>query len=139
METVIYKGISVHAKEIRQKVFVEEQGFQDEFDEIDERAAHIVIFDEDKTPVATCRIFWDAPMKTYLLGRLAVMKEYRGQNIGSELVREAEEYIRKNGGEGIALHAQCRVAAFYQKLGFAEYGAVGEEEGCPHIWMKKEL
>lgn len=33
MKTVIYEGISDYAKEIRQKVFVNEQGFCDEFDE----------------------------------------------------------------------------------------------------------
>ena len=82
METVIYEGIPKQAKEIRQKVFVDEQGFQNEFDDIDEAATHIVMFDEDKIPIATCRIFWDAKMNTHILGRLAVIKEYRGKNLG---------------------------------------------------------
>ena len=30
METVIYKGIPNYAKEVRQKVFVDEQGFHNE-------------------------------------------------------------------------------------------------------------
>ena len=57
METVIYEGIPNYAKEVRQKVFVDEQGFHNEFDDIDETATHIVMFDEDKIPIATCRIF----------------------------------------------------------------------------------
>lgn len=138
METVIYQGIPNYAKEVRQKVFVEEQGFHNEFDDIDETATHIVMFDEDKMPVATCRIFWDTVMRAYILGRLAVIKEYRGRNIGSVIVREAEKYIQKNDGKCIALHAQCRVTAFYQNLGFTEFGDT-DEEGCPHIWMKKTL
>lgn len=137
METVIYEGIPNQAKEVRQKVFVNEQGFYNEFDDIDETATHIVMFDEDKTPVATCRIFWDTVMNTHILGRLAVIKEYRGRTIGSVIVREAEKYIQKNGGKSIVLHAQCRLTAFYQKLGFAEFGDIGDDEGCPHIWMKK--
>ena len=137
METVIYEGIPNQAKEVRQKVFVNEQGFYNEFDDIDETATHIVMFDEDKTPVATCRIFWDTVMNTHILGRLAVIKEYRGRTIGSVIVREAEKYIQKNGGKSIVLHAQCRLTAFYQKLGFAEFGDIGDYEGCPHIWMKK--
>ena len=139
METVIYKGIPEYAKEIRQKVFVDEQGFHDEYDDIDETAAHIVMFDENKIPVGTCRIFWDAEMNTYVLGRLAVIKEYRGKNIGSDIVKEAEKYVEKNGGKCLALHAQYRTSAFYQKLGFAEFGDIDEVEGCPHIWMKKDL
>lgn len=112
METVIYKGIPNHAKEVRQKVFVDEQGFHNKFDDIDETATHIVMFNEDKIPIATCRIFWDAVMNTYILGRLAVIKEYRGKNIGSVIVKEAEKYIQKNGGKCMALHAQCRITAF---------------------------
>ncbi len=139
MNTVIYEGIPDCAKEIRQKVFVEEQGFQDEFDETDDMAAHIVIFDENDLPVATCRIFRDEAMDSYILGRLAVIKEYRGQNIGSAAVREAERYVRKKNGKCISLHAQCRAADFYRKSGFAEFGDMEEEQGCPHIWMRKYL
>ena len=139
METVIYEGIPNYAKVIRQKVFVDEQGFHSEFDDIDETATHIVVFDEDKIPIATCRIFWDTVMNTYILGRLAVIKEYRGKNIGSAIVKEAEKYVEKNGGKCLALHAQCRSSAFYLKLGFSEFGDIDEVEGCPHIWMKKDL
>ena len=139
MDTVIYEGIPDHAKVIRQKVFVEEQGFRDEFDDVDEKATHIVMFNEDKTPVATCRIFWDTTMNTHILGRLAVIKEYRGQKIGSAIVKEAEQYVRKSGGKYIALHAQCRATAFYQSLGFAECSDIEDEQGCPHIWMRKRL
>lgn len=137
MKTVIYEGISTPAKEIRQKVFVDEQGFRNEFDEIDKTATHIVMFVEDNIPAATCRVFWDTKMNMYILGRLAVIKEYRGKNMGSVMLKEAEKYIQKNGGECIALHAQCRVTAFYKKLGFIEFGDIDDDEGCPHIWMKK--
>ncbi len=138
METVIYDGVTDHAIEVRQKVFVEEQGFHDEFDDIDETAAHIIMFDGDK-PVAVCRVFWDSEMNSHILGRLAVLKEYRGKKIGSAMVKEAENYVRKNGGNCIALHAQCRVTAFYRNLEYNELGDTGDEEGCPHIWMKKSL
>lgn len=139
MKTVIYQGLSDCAKAIRQKVFMEEQGFRNEFDAIDETAAHIVMFDEDQIPAATCRVFWDPAMHTYVLGRLAVVREYRGKKLGAAMVREAESYIRQNGGKSVVLHAQCRITAFYQHLGFAAFGDADEEEGCPHIWMRKDL
>lgn len=47
--------------------------------------------------------------------------------------------IREKGGKSISLHAQCRVRAFYEKLGFCGYGVEDEDEGCPHCWMKKQL
>lgn len=137
MKTIIYHGLPDAAKQVRQKVFVEEQGFCNEFDDLDETAAHIVMFDEDEIPVATCRIFWDTKKGMYILGRLAVLKEYRGKNIGAAMLGETETYIRENGGKCVALHAQCRVSAFYQKLGFTEFGDIEEDEGCPHVWMIK--
>lgn len=137
MKTVIYEGISDYAKEIRQKVFVNEQGFRNEFDDIDKTAAHIVMFVGDKIPVAACRVFWDTKMNMYIIGRLAVIKEYRSKNIGSVMLKEAEKYIQKNGGKCAALHAQCRITAFYQKSGYIEFGDIDDDEGCPHIWMKK--
>ena len=85
------------------------------------------------------RVFKGQENGSYILGRLAVLKESRGKNIGSLIVEKAEEYVKKIGGEQIQLHAQCRVAAFYNKLGFSSFGEMEEEEGCPHIWMRKML
>ena len=45
MEVKIYNNLPDEAKEIRLEVFVKEQGFEEEFDDIDETAAHIVLFD----------------------------------------------------------------------------------------------
>lgn len=139
MKVVIYDNIPDCAREIRKKVFTDEQGFQNEFDETDSVATHIVYYDQDGLPVATCRVFWDIAMNSYILGRLAVLKEYRGQNIGSIMIQEAEKYVRTQNGECLTLHAQCRASDFYKKSGFIEVGEIEEEEGCPHIWMRKYL
>lgn len=139
MKAAIFESIPDCAREIRQNVFIKEQGFQKEFDETDSAATHIVIFDQDETPVAVCRVFWDAEMGSHILGRLAVVREYRGKNIGSAAVREAEQYVRKAGGKSITLHAQCRASSFYERLGYTKFGDIEDEEGCPHVWMKKFL
>lgn len=57
MKISIYECFPDHAKEIREAVFVREQGFLHEFDKTDDIAIHIVMFDEDKIPAATCRVF----------------------------------------------------------------------------------
>lgn len=139
MKAVIYENIPDCAREIRKKVFTDEQGFQNEFDETDSVAAHIVLYDEDDLPVATCRVFRDAAMDSYILGRLAVLKEHRGKHIGSMMLREAEQYVRAKKGQCLTLHSQCQAAEFYKKAGFSEFGEIGYEEGCPHIWMRKFL
>lgn len=127
------------ARQIREKVFIKEQGFQSEFDELDAKAAHIVAFDDDGLPMATCRVFFSEEQNSYVIGRLAVRKECRGKRVGEAAVREAERYILHNHCHRAVLHAQCRVQPFYEKLGFNAYGIPDEDEGCAHIWMKKEL
>ena len=135
----VFSKLPNAAKEIRKKVFVDEQGFTVEFDEKDEIAIHLVIFDECDLPIATCRIFKDCDQDFYVIGRIAVRKEYRGKKIGSVLLNEAEKHIKENGGKCIVLHAQQRITDFYKKSGFVEFGDVEYDEGCPHICMKKYI
>ena len=142
MKFKIYENtLPSDAVKIRENVFVKEQGFENEFDETDKTASHIVLYDEeagDELPVATCRVFESGDDEnTYILGRLAVIRSYRGKNIGADMIREAQRYMLSKGGKIIALHAQCRVSGFYKKLGFCEYGGIEDDEGCPHIWMRK--
>ncbi len=124
---------------IRQKVFVDEQGFRDEFDDIDDTAIHPVLFNDDDMPVGTCRVFKDEKSGVYTLGRVAVIKEYRGNNYGKMLVEAAEKLVREAGGKELQLHAQCRITEFYDKIGYTSFGDVEYEQDCPHIRMKKEF
>lgn len=139
MITKKYNYLSEDVIRIRQTVFMEEQGFQNEFDEVDKTATHIVMYNQHNESIATCRVFESEEKDTFILGRLAVIKQYRGNHIGSKLVEEAEKIIISKGGKSLCLHAQCRVKDFYAKLGFEEYGSEDEDEGCPHIWMKKQF
>ena len=50
----VYHSLPEEARKIREEVFVREQGFQEEFDEIDGYAVHLVLFC-DGTPAAVCR------------------------------------------------------------------------------------
>lgn len=139
MKKEIYNFLPEEAREIRISVFVEEQGFENEFDEIDSEAVHIIIRNDDGMPVATCRIFWNNEMESHIFGRLAVVKEFRGRGIGSDVLKSALEYVKNSGGKKLMLHSQCTAIPFYEKLGFESFGEVEYEENCPHIWMKKEL
>ncbi len=138
MKASIHTLLPNAAKTIREAVFIKEQGFQNEFDDIDQKAIHFVMWDETK-PIATCRLFQNDDQSTYTLGRLAVVQAYRGKSIGSMLIQEAEQYVQKNGGNSIILHAQCGAAKFYRKRGYRSFGEIDDDEGCPHIWMKRVL
>ncbi len=138
MEIKIYQGLPEESKEIREEVFVQEQGFQEEYDEVDGIATHFVLF-EGAMSVATCRVFPGEEKGVYILGRLAVKKAYRGKGVGRLLLNEVVKHLKEQGERCVALHSQWHAKGFYEKVGFLPYGEKDEVEGCPHIWMKKNL
>lgn len=138
MDIRTYHILPPEAQEIRTVVFVEEQGFQEEFDTVDGFATHLVLF-EDGEAAGVCRVFWDEGSKRYLVGRVAVRREFRGKGLGAALMAGAEHQVRAMGGKSLHLHAQCRIVPFYEAVGYTPYGPIEDDQGCPHIWMKKEL
>ncbi len=133
----LYTELPKESYEIRKKVFVEEQGFKNEFDDIDKSSTHLVLYDKE-IPIATCR-FCQSSYKEYVIGRIAVIKQYRGQNIGSQLLVSAEDEIRRIGGIQIFLHSQDKARKFYEKHGYSCCGKMDLDENCPHIWMCKKI
>lgn len=133
-----YDHLPEEAKKIREAVFVREQGFQMEFDDIDDIATHLVLF-EEKLPVGTCRFFLSDEPDCYIVGRIAVVPSCRGKRYGAEILAAAEREIAKRGKKQVKLAAQCRVQPFYEKAGYHAEGEVFYDEHCPHIWLKKEL
>ncbi len=139
MKIKYFNKLTKDAKNIRETVFIFEQGFKSEYDELDDTAIHFVMYDSDNTAIATCRIFEADKPKSYILGRLAVLKEYRGKKYGQNMIAVAEKYVLEHGGKSIKLHAQCHATDFYKKLGYSEQGDIEYEQGCPHKWMIKEF
>ena len=131
-----FTGLNEDIIKIRTDVFVDEQGFKNEFDERDKTCSHIVLYDKNK-PIATCRYFLEND--NYHIGRVAIIKEYRGQHLGSKIMQITEEEIKKDGGKIIEVSAQVRVSEFYKKLGYKNIGNIYLDEYCEHIRMIKTL
>lgn len=139
MKIKYFDKLPDESREIRIKVFVDEQGFREEFDTQDNNAIHFLAFAEDNTAIGTCRIFQADAEGEYYLGRLAVLREYRGSSVGRQLIDAAEKYVVSVGGHSIRLHSQLHAKGFYKKCGYTAFGEIEPEEGCPHIWMIKNL
>ena len=139
MKVFIEKGLDKlpQCKIIREEVFIKEQKFENEFDDIDSYAYHELILINDK-PIATARIFQEEN-GSYHLGRVCVIKEFRGQNLGKALLYNMESYAKMLGAKEMCLSAQTRAKDFYKKCGYIEYGEEFYDEYCPHINMKKSL
>lgn len=136
----IVKGIknTSIAKDIRVRVFVDEQGFEDEFDDIDDRAWHIEGWDQD-CPVAVGRMFESDQPGVYTIGRIAVIREWRQKSVGRAVMDTLESHARQLNAIAVELSAQCSAAGFYEKLGYVRIGDIYMDQFCPHIKMRKYL
>ena len=139
VKPVFQLGPSADAKAIREEVFCAEQGFKNEFDELDPTSTSLVLY-LDGYPIATGRIGKVDPA-TYAIGRVAVRKPYRGMRIGSYLMEFLCERARQMGAKTVMVHAQLDKRGFYNRLGFYEFagGVIDEDEGVPHIHLAKDL
>ena len=126
------------AAQIRSSVFLDEQKFTVEFDDIDSNAVHCLLCSGEKA-VGVGRAYADADGITVHIGRIAVVKEYRGKGIGSVIVRALEGYAAEKGYSAAVLSAQTRVRQFYEKLGYTAEGEEYFDEYCPHVLMRKAL
>ena len=122
---------------VRTQVFIEEQGFSNEFDEMDQTAHHLLFLDDEK-PVATARLFlyqgeWHA-------GRVCVLKSYRGRGIGAFLMKECIKKASELGqSQVLSISAQLQARPFYEKLGFRSQGEPYLDEHCPHIKLSYHI
>jgi predicted GNAT family N-acyltransferase len=91
---------------------------RDEFDDYDgEKCKYIVLLD-DEYPVATCR-FYELDERSVLVGRVVVLPEYRGQNLGRKVIAQAEKWIEELGYKEIRIDSRVEAVGFYKKLGYS--------------------
>ena len=119
------------AKLIRKLVFISEQNIpeQDEWDDQDAISQHFVVYDQNQ-PIATARL-----LANNSVGRVAVLKAYRGQGIGRLIMLEIIAYAQAQKRPSLQLSSQVHAVSFYEKLGFSIQGDEYDECGIPHIEM----
>jgi predicted GNAT family N-acyltransferase len=125
-------------KNIREKVFIQEQKVtpQLEWDGMDEKAIHFLVFN-DKAAIGCARAI---VIKDHMqLGRMAVLKEYRGKGIGSALLEKAIVTAKLNQISSIHISAQCYAIDFYLKFGFKVMSDIYLDAEIPHRDMTLKL
>ena len=123
------------AAPIRFAVFVEEQGvpFEIELDEYDTVSIHALAFDGEKA-VGTGRLLPDGH-----IGRMAVLKRFRGKGIGGALLEALMKAAKARGDREVVLSAQVDALRFYGAHGFQPEGDEYMEAGIRHQAMKRTL
>jgi predicted GNAT family N-acyltransferase len=73
------------------------------------------------------------------IGRMAVLREFRGTGIGAHILRFLIDRARVRGLGRAILHAQLTAEGFYLKEGFKPVGGVFDEAGIAHRKMERDL
>ena len=120
---------------IRYEVFVYEQNVPEELeiDGLDGEAKHVLAFIDGLT-IGTGRILSDGH-----IGRLAVLKKYRGQGAGKLIMKELMKWAKDINLEKVWLSSQWHAHSFYLDLGFVCIGEIYKEAGIDHIKMYRVL
>jgi predicted GNAT family N-acyltransferase len=121
---------------LRELVFCEEQGVprEEELDERDEHALHLVALEESSGGVVgTLRLLLDRDGAK--IGRVAVAREWRRRGVALRMLQLALDAAREQGSPRVSLAAQLDAVALYEQAGFAVESDTFEEAGIPHVWM----
>jgi hypothetical protein len=120
---------------IRYKVFVGEQKVPEELeiDGFDDQAKHVLAF-VDGVPIGTGRILSDGH-----IGRVAVLKDYRGLGIGKSIMKDLIKWAQNMNLEKVWLSSQWHAHSFYLDLDFVCVGEIYKEAGIDHIKMFRTL
>ena len=132
VEVVDWRQQQDRLKAIRKSVFIDEQHVPKEleWDGLDADCTQFLA-SLNSTPVATARL---TPQGQ--IGRMAVLKDYRGKDIGNRLLAFVLEQAQRQGHDQVFLHAQVSVVRFYENQGFVAEGDVFVDAGIDHVPMR---
>jgi predicted GNAT family N-acyltransferase len=133
---VTWDQAEAELRRIRHEVYIVEQAIPEEleWDGLDADCIHVLVRAADGTPVGTGRMTADGH-----IGRMAVIKPWRGRGIGSTILRRLLQQAREQGLKRVKLNAQISVQPFYEQQGFHALGEEFLDADIPHVRMEREL
>lgn len=136
IEIMDWEKAQPEAGPLRFSIFVGEQNVPAgiELDDLDASCLHAVAYDPTGKAVGTGRLLPDGH-----IGRMAVIKEWRRQGVGAQILEALVAEAGKRGHAEVNLSAQLQAAEFYREHGFVAEGKVYEEAGILHQQMRKKL
>lgn len=121
---------------VREPVFVQEQQvpLDLEWDDLDPHCVHVLARDAAGHPIGTGRL---TPERK--IGRMAVLREWRGRGVGEALLQALLYEAQHHRLPDVRLHAQVSALGFYAKYGFVPEGPRFMEAGIEHQSMRRAL
>jgi predicted GNAT family N-acyltransferase len=125
---------------LRRDVFEVEQGVPRPLDRDphDFNADHVVAFNGEGRCVGTGRVV-RMDSRTCQVGRMATAASHRRHGVGAAVLAMLERMATLRGVSELTVHAQLPAESFYRNRGFVTEGGVFEDQGVPHVLMRKVL
>lgn len=123
-------------REVREAVFVIEQKvpIELEWDDLDAVCEHVLAIDNANRPIGTGRLSPDGH-----IGRMAVLRSYRGIGVGGAILRLLMAKATSREMPQVMLNAQISALTFYERFGFITEGAEFMDAGIPHRKMRLKM
>lgn len=120
--------------DIRKVVFIEGQNvpYDIEMDGLEDVSDHVIMIKGGRT-IGCARIRRTG--EGIKLERVAVLEEFRGQGLGTRLMRFLVDRARAMDRNMIYLNSQCSASDFYARFGFKPEGEIFQEADIDHIRM----
>lgn len=136
VEPATWLADAADLRAVRTEVFVVEQAVpaEEEWDEHDARSHHVIARDAAGRPIGTGRL---TPIRT--IGRMAVVRDWRGKGVGEAILRTLIERARALHIDRVELHSQVHAIPFYERAGFVAEGDTYDECGIAHRNMVLEI
>jgi predicted GNAT family N-acyltransferase len=121
---------------IRTAVFVAEQNVpvELEWDGVDDQCLHVLAESAGGEAIGTGRLLPDGH-----IGRMAVLKSWRGNGVGSAILTELIAAARERRHSAVELSAQTHAIEFYRRHGFEVVSGEYLDAGIPHRKMRMSL
>ncbi|GAB5099453.1 GNAT family N-acetyltransferase [Caballeronia sp. HLA56] len=127
----------------RSAVFVVEQNcVYGDIDGYDVDAWHLLAYGEDEQLAGYLRVLLPGFPKEsetdVRIGRVLTTVKFRGFKLGNAMLERALDHIIAQWpDQPISLHAQAHLQKFYGAFGFVASSGVHDEDGIPHVWMRR--
>ena len=127
-----------NAVALREKILRAPLGSRFTEEELEEESNHIQIAGFlGQTLIATAVLVPEgSEMK---MQRVVVSEDHRNQNIGSRMMEFCEALASDKGIKLIYCHARDTAVNFYLQNDYVKEGEYFDEDGIPHLKMKKHL
>lgn len=126
------------AVRLREKILREPLGSRFSHEELDEEKNHIQIagFIGEEI-IATAVLVPDGDKMK--MQRVVVLETLRNKSIGSRMMEFCESLAYSKGVKVMYCHARDSAVNFYSRNNYEKEGEYFDEDGIPHLKMKKKL